>query len=219
MKLLLAEDTEDLNRVVRAMLARDGYDVDPFFDGETALEAALQNGYDAIVLDIMMPKRDGLSVLTEIRKRGIYTPVLLLTAKSEVDDRVAGLDAGADDYLPKPFAMKELLARVRAMTRRRAQYEKEPLHFGDFTLDMETLTLATENSVRLSLREAEFLEALIRNMNAPLGQERLLAQIWASEPNAGEETVRLYANFLIRKLKAVGSVITIVFSEAGYALE
>ena len=109
MKILIAEDTTDLNRVVTAMLQRFGYDVDSVFDGEAALEQIDRSGYDAVILDIMMPKMDGINVLTNMRSRGIHVPVLLLTAKSEVDDRVAGLDAGADDYLPKPFAMKELL--------------------------------------------------------------------------------------------------------------
>ena len=124
MKLLIAEDTTDLNRVVTAMLQRFGYDVDSVFDGAAALDKIDQNGYDAVILDIMMPKMDGISVLRNMRDKGITTPVLLLTAKSEVDDRVAGLDAGADDYLPKPFAMKELLARVNAMTRRNSVYSK-----------------------------------------------------------------------------------------------
>ena len=118
MKLLVAEDTVDLNRVVTAMLEHSGYSVDTVFDGEAALESIENNGYDAVLLDIMMPKKDGITVLKEMRAKNINIPVLLLTAKSEVDDRVEGLDAGADDYLPKPFAMKELLARVNAMTRR-----------------------------------------------------------------------------------------------------
>ena len=219
MKLLLAEDTEDMNRAVCAMLRHDSFDVDPFFDGEAALNAALQNGYDAMILDIMMPLRDGISVLTEIRKRGIYTPVLLLTAKAEVDDRVAGLEAGADDYLPKPFSMKELLARVHAMTRRKTVYDAGKLVFSDFSLDMDTLTLSAENSVRLSLREAELLQVLMKSQESPLGLEHLLSRIWGGEPESGEETVKLYVNFVNRKLASVASLAAISREERGFYLE
>jgi len=145
MKLLLAEDTHDLSHAVCAVLSHEGYDVDPAYDGEEAMELIRKNGYDAIVLDIMMPKKDGLEVLKELRESNIVTPVLLLTAKGTVDDRVAGLDAGADDYLPKPFAMKELLARIRAMTRRRNVYSGEDIRFADLRLATSTLELSAEN--------------------------------------------------------------------------
>ena len=131
MKLLLAEDTRDLNQALTAILEHEGYQVDPVFDGAAALEKLLASPYDAAVLDIMMPKMDGIEVLREIRKVRILTPVLLLTARAEIDDRVAGLDAGADDYLTKPFAMKELLARVRALTRRKSSYGTKELAFAD----------------------------------------------------------------------------------------
>ena len=127
MKILFAEDTEDLNRVVKAMLEHAGYSVESVFDGEAALELLGQNGYDAVILDIMMPKKSGIDVLRHMREENNNAPVLLLTAKAEVDDRVEGLNAGADDYLPKPFAMKELLARVNAMTRRRTHYDNKRL--------------------------------------------------------------------------------------------
>ena len=149
MKILLAEDTKDLNKVVTQMLEMQDFDVDSAFDGEEALKLALSNGYDGIVLDIMMPKMSGLDVLKEIRSRNIVTPVLMLTAKAEVDDRVEGLDAGADDYLTKPFAMKELMARVKALTRRGSQYAAKELSFGDLTLKSESLELIASNTVRL----------------------------------------------------------------------
>ena len=147
MKLLLAEDTLDLNRVITAGLKHSGFEVDQAYDGEQALNYIYSSGYDAIILDIMMPKKDGLEVLRELRNSNIVTPVLMLTAKSEIDDRVEGLDAGADDYLSKPFAMKELFARVRAMTRRKKEYSDAVLNFGDFTLDSETFELRSENSI------------------------------------------------------------------------
>ena len=187
MKLLLAEDTTDLNRVVTVMLEHAGFDVDSVFDGEEALSRILQNGYDGVILDIMMPKMDGLSVLVQMREKNIIVPVLLLTAKAEVDDRVAGLEAGADDYLPKPFAMKELLARVKAMTRRRTKYSTDYLTFGDFSLNADTLALESENSVRLSLREFELLQTFVLNSEKELSTEFLLDHIWSAEPEADGE--------------------------------
>lgn len=210
MKLLLAEDTTDLNRVVTVMLEHSGFDVDPVFDGEAALDALMENGYDGVILDIMMPKRDGISVLTEMRRRNIITPVLLLTAKAEVDDRVAGLEAGADDYLPKPFAMKELLARVKAMTRRRTQYSTETLTYGDIVLSAETLELSSENSIRLSIREFELMQAFLLAAGRDLSAEYLLTHVWAQEPDADEDTVWLYVSYLRRKLTAVASCVRIL---------
>lgn len=205
MKLLLAEDTSDLNRVVTVMLQHAGYDVDSVGDGEEALSHILENGYDGVILDIMMPKRDGISVLTEMRKRNIVTPVLMLTAKAEIDDRVAGLEAGADDYLPKPFAMKELLARVNAMTRRRTQYSPQNMRYADFSLDADTFALASENSVRLSIKEFELLQTFMMNAGKPLSTDYLLSRIWGTEPEADADTVWLYVNYLRRKLQAIAS--------------
>ena len=153
MKLLLAEDTADLNRALTAILTHEGYDVTPCLDGAQAYSHILEDSYDAVILDIMMPKKDGMEVLRDMRSMHILTPVLMLTAKSEVDDRVAGLDAGADDYLTKPFAMKEFLARVRSLIRRRTNYGSSILTFGTLRLSADTFELACENSVRLSTRE------------------------------------------------------------------
>lgn len=205
MKILLAEDTSDLNRVVTVMLQHSGYEVDSVYDGEEALNHILENGYDGVILDIMMPRRDGISVLTEMRRRNILTPVLLLTAKAEIDDRVAGLDAGADDYLPKPFAMKELLARVNAMTRRRTQYSPQNMKYADFSLDADTFALVSENSVRLSIKEFELLQTLMMNAGKPLDTQYLLNRVWSTEPEADADTVWLYINYLRRKLQAIAS--------------
>ena len=203
MKILFAEDTADLNRAVCAVLEHEGYAVDPVYDGEAALEKIHSDGYDAIVLDIMMPKMDGLQVLKELRSSNIVTPVLLLTAKAEIDDRVTGLDAGADDYLTKPFAMKELLARIRAMTRRRTQYNGGDLKFADVLLRETNFELSCENAVRLSIKEYELLRTLIMNAGHPLDTEYLLEHVWADEPEAVSDTVWLYVSYLNRKLKAV----------------
>lgn len=209
MKILLAEDTRDMNHVLTAALTHEGYDVDSAFDGEEALDFVRTNGYDAMVLDIMMPKKDGLQVLKELREENIVTPVLLLTAKAEVDDRVNGLDAGADDYLTKPFAMKELLARVRAMTRRKTEYAAKKLQYGDFSLDDEKFELSCENSVRLSVKEFELLQALILNQNHGVSTQYLLEHVWDGAEEAGQDTVWLYISYLRGKLRSVASNVEI----------
>ena len=215
MKILLAEDTKDMNRVITAMLEHEGYDVDSAYDGEEAWDLIAGNGYDGVILDIMMPKKSGLEVLGEMRKNNIITPVLMLTAKAEVDDRVAGLDAGADDYLTKPFAMKELLARVRAMVRRRNSYGTDELRFGDVKLDAAKFELASENSVRLSVKEFELLQSLIINAGRELENDYLLTHIWQDTPEANEDTVWLYVMYLRRKLQAVASKLVINGEKGG----
>lgn len=219
MKLLLAEDTHDLNRVLTVALQHEGYDVDSCLDGEDALKHALMVGYDIIVMDIMMPKMDGIQVLKHIRSKNIITPVLLLTAKSEVDDRVEGLDAGADDYLTKPFAMKELLARVRAMSRRKSDYSKEQMSFGDIILDGETFELKSVNSIRLSVKEFEVLQTLIINNDHYIDADYLQNHVWGNDMEATVQTVHLYVEYLKRKLEAISSMVSIDESSEGYMLK
>ena len=215
MKLLLAEDTQDLNHAVTAILTHEGYEVDSAYDGEEASRLLSENGYDGIILDIMMPKKDGLEVLTDLRSRHIHTPVLLLTAKAEIDDRVAGLDAGADDYLPKPFAMKELLARVRSMVRRSSGFNNEVLRFGDAVLDPSDLSLSSRNSVRLSIKEFELMQALFSNSDIDLSTKLLIERVWKNEPDAGDDTVWLYISYLRGKLISVGSGLLIEGAQGG----
>ncbi|SES78510.1 DNA-binding response regulator, OmpR family, contains REC and winged-helix (wHTH) domain [Pseudobutyrivibrio sp. C4] len=215
MKILLAEDTLDLNKVITSMLEMQGFVVDSAIDGAQALELALSNGYDGIILDIMMPKMDGLEVLKEIRRRNIVTPVLMLTAKAEVDDRVEGLDAGADDYLTKPFAMKELMARVKAMTRRGSQYAAKELSFGDITLKAESLELICANTVRLSLKEFSLMQALLLNQEHPVDTNYLIEHVWNDETDVEEDTVWLYVNFLQGKLEYINSGVTIKGEKGG----
>ncbi len=215
MKLLLAEDTPDLNRVLTAALTHEGYDVDSAFDGEEALHYAQDNGYDAMILDIMMPKKNGLEVLQALRGSNIVTPVLLLTAKAEVDDRVAGLDAGADDYLTKPFAMKELLARVRAMTRRKSDYAAQKMKFGDFALNDENFELSCENSVRLSVKEFELLQTLVLNQGHEISTRYLLEHVWEGAEDAGSDTVWLYVSYLRGKLSSIASSVKILGERGG----
>lgn len=205
MKVLLAEDTKDLNKVLCAVLEHGGFTVDPVFDGVEVLEHIERDSYDCIVLDIMMPRKDGIEALKEIREKNILTPVLMLTAKSEIDDRVAGLDAGADDYLTKPFAMKELMARVRALTRRKTEYSGIDLSFKDIRLHAGTFELACENSVRLSVKEFELMQLFMLNQNHFVTSDYILNQVWSREPDAQTDTVRLYVSYLNRKLKAIAS--------------
>ena len=205
MKVLLAEDTKDLNKVLCAVLEHGGFTVDPVFDGVEVLEHIERDSYDCIVLDIMMPRKDGIEALKEIREKNILTPVLMLTAKSEIDDRVAGLDAGADDYLTKPFAMKELMARVRALTRRKTEYSGKDLSFKDIRLHAGTFELACENSVRLSVKEFELMQLFMLNQNHFVTSDYILNQVWSREPDAQTDTVRLYVSYLNRKLQAIAS--------------
>lgn len=209
MKLLLAEDTQDLNRAVTAILQHEGYEVDSVLDGLAALDKITANGYDGIILDIMMPGMDGLSVLAETRQRHILAPILLLTAKAEIDDRVAGLDAGADDYLPKPFAMKELLARVRSMTRRHAEYDTSISQYEDITLNPSDFSLTAHNGVRLSVKEFELMQLFMRNADTELSTQTLLDRVWHTEPDAQQDTVWLYVSYLKGKLFSIGSCLTI----------
>lgn len=217
-RLLLAEDTRDLNRALTTVLEHEGYNVVSAYDGQEALDYLSSEVFDALVLDIMMPKKDGLQVLSEMRAAGNYTPVLLLTAKAEVDDRVAGLDAGADDYLTKPFAMKELLARVRSMTRRHDDYAKQRMAFEDVLLDAQTFELTAANTVRLSVREFELMQTLITHASSPLTVDYLLDSVWRQEDDAQEDAVQLYVSYLRGKLKWVGSRVTIQKSPEGFYL-
>ena len=219
MKILLAEDTKDLNRALCAILKHEGYDVDAAFDGEEVMDFIERDSYDCLVLDIMMPKKDGIQALTEIRAKNIITPVLMLTAKSEIDDRVAGLDAGADDYLTKPFAMKELLARVRALTRRKTEYGTNDLKYNDVLLYAQTFELASENSVRLSVKEFELMQQLMLNKDRSVSVDYILNNVWSREPGAQPDTVVLYVSYLKRKLRAIASDTVIEGDEnSGYRL-
>lgn len=220
MKILLAEDTKDLNKVLCAVLEHEGYDVDAAFDGEEALEFVNNDSYDCLIFDIMMPKKDGIEALKEVRAKKVVTPVLMLTAKAEIDDRVAGLDAGADDYLTKPFAMKELLARVRALTRRKNEYDEGDVSFGGVTLKAQTFELSAKNSVRLSVKEFELMQLLMRNTGRSLTADFVLGKVWSREPDADSDTAWLYVSYLKRKLKAIAANVEISGNlETGFMLK
>lgn len=217
-KILYAEDTVDLSRAVTRVLEHEGFEVKTCYDGLEAAEALAGEAFDLAILDIMMPGRSGIDVLREMRATGNVTPVILLTAKSEVDDRVEGLMAGADDYLPKPFAMKELVARVHSLARRSTDYGMGNLAFGDVELNAETYELKAHNSVRLSHVEFELMRTLVLNRNRALSTDFLLGRVWADDDEADEATVSLYIRYLSGKLEAIGSHVTVSSSEDGYSL-
>ena len=217
-KILFAEDTEDLNRAVSAILQHEGFEVVSFYDGTTASDALSSEAFDLAILDIMMPGKSGIEVLRDMRAEGNVTPVLLLTAKAEIDDRVEGLEAGADDYLPKPFAMKELVARVRSLARRNTDYGVGNLAFGDITLDSATFEMKASNGVRLSHLEFELLRTFILNPSRDLSADFLLGRVWSDDAGADASTVALYVRYLNNKLEAVNSSVTLIVGEGCYQL-
>jgi len=202
MNILLAEDEKDLSRALVAVLEHKGYKVTPVYDGEAAVEEAKSGAFDCMVLDIMMPKMDGITALTIMRESGDTTPVLMLTAKSEMNDKVAGLDAGADDYLTKPFVMVELLARIRSLTRRSGEYTPKKLSFGSVTLDISGQELISENSVRLAGMEANLMEFLMMNPNKSFTTEEIFSRVW-KDAEEGPDVVWIYISYLRNKLRSI----------------
>lgn len=202
MRILIAEDEAELSRAVSAVLAHQGYEVIAAADGAEAVEKASDGTFDCMVFDIMMPRMDGIEALKRIRSTGDMTPVIMLTAKAEVDDRVDGLDAGADDYLTKPFSMKELLARIRSMTRRSTAFTPTKLSFGSVKLDTEIQELSSHNSIRLARKEAKLMEYLMLNPGKALSTEDIFARIWKDEEET-TEIVWVYISYLRQKLLAV----------------
>ena len=221
MRLLLAEDETALAKALTAILERSNYSVDWVGDGQAALEYLEAGNYDGVILDIMMPKVDGLTVLREIRGRGCRTPVLLLTAKSEVDDKVLGLDAGANDYLTKPFHSRELLARIRAMTRVQTAQPDSQMRFGNVTLDRATFELSTPSgSYRLANKEFQMMELLMLNPRNLISTERFMEKIWGYDSEAEINVVWVYISYLRKKLAALHADIQIKATRnAGYSLE
>ena len=221
MRLLFAEDEKSLSRAVTAILEKNKFSVDAVYDGQDALDYLRAGNYDGAILDIMMPKLDGIEVLRTIRAEGIRTPVLMLTAKSEVDDKVLGLDSGANDYLTKPFSTKELIARIRAMTRAQTAQQSSVLTFGNLTLDQSTYVLAgPDGSFRLANKEFQILETLMANPHHLISSERLLEKIWGYDSDAEINVVWVYISYLRKKLAALNADVQIKATRnAGYSLE
>lgn len=220
MRLLFAEDERSLSRAVAKILEKHHYTVETVYDGEDALIHLKTGGYDAAILDIMMPKMDGITVLKKLRAEGCRIPVLLLTAKAEISDKVEGLDSGANDYLTKPFDARELLARIRAMTRTQASADSL-LSFGNVVLDRAAFTLSSPTgSFRLANKEFQIMEMLMSNPHNPVSTERFMERIWGYESDAEINVVWVYISYLRKKLKALHADIQIrAARNTGYFLE
>ena len=204
MRLLLVEDEKRMAQALCELLRLEKYDVDHYADGEEGLYAAESGLYDVIILDVMLPGKNGFEIAKEVRESGIKTPILMLTAKSDVDDKVEGLDRGADDYLTKPFMTKELLARLRALVRRTSNSSDGTLSFGDITLNTNSSSLiCSDNSVRLSEKEFHILEYLILNQGQILTREQIVTKIWGYESNAEYNNVEVYMSFVRKKLSFI----------------
>ena len=208
-KILLAEDEKELQKAEVTVLQISGYEVDAVNNGKEAVEAAKTNIYDCIILDIMMPVMDGIEALTAIRASGNVTPVILLTAKSEVDDRITGLDAGADDYLTKPFAMKELLARIRSMTRRNETYTPSTLSIGNVTLNVDQQEIAVENAIRLASKESKLMAFLILNAGKEISTQEIFNHVWQGDSESDLDIVWIYISYLRKKLESIDANIFI----------
>ena len=206
MKLLLAEDEVELNQALSAVLKHNNYSVDSVYDGQEALDYLEMGEYDGVILDIMMPKKNGLEVLREVRAKKNQVPVLILTAKSQLDDKVEGLDAGADDYLAKPFEMKELLARVRAITRRQSQLTEPVLSFENITLDRAYFELGVGGEkIRLANKDFQMMEMLLTNPGQVISTDRFMEKIWGYDSDTEINVVWVYISNLRKKLSSLGA--------------
>lgn len=221
MRLLIAEDELDLAEALTVFFQKNHFSVDAVNDGADAYEYASSGEYDAIILDVMMPKMNGIDVLRRLRAEGIKTPVMMLTAKGMKDDRITGLNAGADDNLPKPFEPDELICRVRAMLRRSDNYRPSALEFGDVTLDPSTGLLACSGrSVRLSGREYQVMELFMRSPNIVFSADKIMERVWGWDSDAEINVIWVHISNLRKKLRSIGSKITIrAVRGLGYALE
>lgn len=201
MKLLVVEDERDLNEIIKKKLVCEGYNVEQCYDGAEALDYLDYGEYDAVILDIMMPKKNGLEVVEEMRKKGNITPVLFLTAKDSISDRVKGLDSGGDDYLVKPFDFDELLARIRVMTRRAVKQASNLFNLGDLSVDCETHRVTRGGKlINLSAKEFSILEYMIRNKGIVLSREKIESNVWEFESMAGSNVVDVYIRYLRKKI-------------------
>lgn len=221
MKLLFAEDDRDLGRAVEALLKHAGYTVDVVANGRDALDYAAEGGYDGLILDWMMPGMDGIQVLEALRGRGIAVPCLMLTARDAVEDRVTGLDAGADDYLPKPFATSELLARVRAMLRRKADFAPDVLRYGDLTLDKASMELRCNGrTVKLANKAFQLMEMLMERPGTVHSVDRIMERIWGWDSESEGSVIWVHISQLRKRLSELGSKVEIKATRGvGYSLD
>ena len=219
MKILVAEDEIQMNRVLTTALTHEGYDVDSVYDGQAAIDMANENAYDVIVMDIMMPVKSGIEAVQEIRQTGNQSHIIMLTAMAEVDDRVTGLDAGADDYLTKPFSLKELLARLRSMSRRvDTNFTSNILTVGTVTLNVGEQELVSQNTIRLAVKESKMLEFFMLNVGKKLSTDQIFNHVWANDkddPEIDNGYVFIYVSYLRQKLKSIGANVVIEGEEMG----
>lgn len=222
MRLLLVEDEKQLSEALTQLLIKNNFTVDAVYDGEEGLDAALSDIYDVIILDIMLPKINGIAVLEQIRQEGISTPIILLTAKSQVEDKVEGLDKGADDYLAKPFSPEELLARLRALSRRKGEiFLDNAIALGDCCLDLSTCELeGPQGRVRLTMKEVEIMQYFLYRPNMVVDKEDIIVKVWGYDSQVEHNNLEVYISFLRKKLQHIGSSVSITtFRGIGYKLE
>lgn len=208
MRILIIEDEKSLAEVLAAAFKKENYIADTCYDGETGYLSAITGIYDAIILDVMLPKMNGYEVLHKLRSEKITSPILMLTAKSELDDKIRGLDTGADDYLTKPFEMKELFARIRAITRRQGEVKSSVLTFEDFELHLNQCSITnkeTLRSVQLGGKEFQLMELFMRNQNQIITREQIAEKIWGYDNNAEYNNVEVYISFTRRKMNFIGT--------------
>ena len=215
MKVLVAEDQADLSRLVKIAIEHEGFTVDIANNGQEAVDLAAQNAYDVMILDIMMPVKDGITALKEIRQAGDDTYIIMLTAMTEIDDRVNGLDAGADDYMTKPYSIKELMARLRALDRREKQYEQPLLQFGDLTLDPDEQRIESHNSISLSGKETKLLAIFMSNPNKEIPSQQLLNTVWDDDDQAEPADLWIYISYLRQKLQSINAHVQLVGNQDG----
>jgi two-component system, OmpR family, response regulator ArlR len=222
MRVLIVEDEVGLTEALTQILKKHHYSVDAVHDGQSGLDYTLSGIYDLLLLDIMLPKMDGISLLRTIRGKGVSTPIILLTAKGDIPDKITGLDYGADDYIAKPFSTDELLARMRAVLRRRSEVVPEDgLKFGDIELNMANLKLmCKEKELKLNLKESELLELLISRKHAVTSKEQIIEKLWGFDSEVEHNNVEVYISFLRKKLAFLGSSVRIsTIRGVGYVLE
>jgi DNA-binding response OmpR family regulator len=221
MRLLLIEDEIQLSEALTEILIKNNYIIDAVYDGEDGLNYGLTGIYDVIITDIMIPKIDGLKVVQKLRNNGIKTPIIMLTAKGTLQDKICGLDCGSDDYLPKPFELEELLARLRALTRRQGEVINDDiLSFNDFSLNLATYELkSNENKIKISAKEFEIIRYLLQRPQMVASKDEILIKVWGYDSDAEYNNLEVYISFLRRKLKRIGSKTKIItLRSIGYKL-
>lgn len=221
MKILIVEDEKRLAQALSQIMKEAKYQTNIAYDGADGLELALYGSYDVIVLDVMLPKKDGFSIVKELRVSKINTPVIMLTAKYEVGDKITGLDKGADDYMTKPFVPEELLARIRALSRRQGEVIVEELSFEDLSLDISNAELrCKDKNIHLSFKEFEIMKILMSNQKTIIGKEILITKVWGDDSDAEDNNVEAYISFLRKKLSFIGSKVSLTtIRKLGYKLE